>query len=77
MDACYYAVHESPQGAECASPLVYRRAARLAADARAAAGPQGDQRGLLVSSERRRRDSEDNVDSPEHATTTRDGLTLL
>ena len=29
VEACFYAVHESPQGAECASPMVYRRAARL------------------------------------------------
>ena len=80
VEACFYAVHESPQGAECASPMVYRRAARLAADARAASGPRGDQSRLLVSPERRRRgDSEDHADSPEHLTTatTRDGLTLL
>ena len=82
VEACFYAVHESPQGAECASPMVYRRAARLAADARAASGPRGDQSRLLVSPERRRRGvSEDHAyqDSPEHLTTatTRDGLTLL
>ena len=82
IEACFYAVHESPQGAECASPMVYRRAARLAADARAASGPRGVQRGLLISP-RRRGDSEDHADqyadSPERATTatTRDGLTLL
>ena len=80
VEACFYAVHESPQGAECASPMVYRRAARLAADARAASGPRGVQRGLLISP-RRRGDSEDHADhedSPERAsTTTRDGLTLL
>ena len=29
VEACFYAVHEAPQGAECASPMVYRRAARL------------------------------------------------
>ena len=57
---------------------LYRRAARLAADARAASGPRGDQSRLLVSPERRRRgDSEDHTDSPEHVVTTRDGLTLL
>ena len=42
--------------------------------------PRGDQSRLLVSPERRRRgDSEDHADSPEHLTTatTRDGLTLL
>ncbi len=78
VEACFYAVHEAPQGAECASPMVYRRAARLAADARAASGPRGDQSRLLVSPERRRRgDSEDHADSPEHVVTTRDGLTLL
>ena len=80
VEACFYAVYEAPQGAECASPMVYRRAARLAADARAASGPRGDQSRLLVSPERRRRgDSEDHTDSPEHLTTatTRDGLTLL
>ena len=78
MEACFYAVYEAPQGAECASPMVYRRAARLAADARAASGPRGDQSRLLVSPERRRRgDSEDHTDSPEHVVTTRDGLTLL
>jgi len=52
----------------------------MAADARAASGPRGDQSRLLVSPERRRRgDSEDHTDSPEHLTTatTRDGLTLL
>ena len=78
VEACFYAVYEAPQGAECASPMVYRRAARLAADARAASGPRGDQSRLLVSPERRRRgDSEDHADSPEHVVTTRDGLTLL
>ena len=79
VEACFYAVHESPQGAECASPMVYRRAARLAADARAASGPRGVQRGLLISPRGRRGDSEDHADhadSPERATT-RDGLTLL
>ena len=77
VGACYYAVHEFPQGAECASPLVYRRAARLAADARAAAGPRGDQRGLLVSPQRRRRgDSEDDAVDP-MPLPARDGLTLL
>jgi len=80
VEACFYAVHESPGGVECASPLVYRRAARLAADARAASGPRGVQQGLIVSP-RRRGDSEDHAyqDSPEHLTTatTRDGLTLL
>ena len=83
VEACFYAVHESPQGAECASPMVYRRAARLAADARAASGPRGVQRGLLISPRERRGDSEDHADqyadSPERETTatTRDGLTLL
>ena len=79
VEACFYAVHESPQGAECASPMVYRRAARLAADARAASGPRGVQRGLLISPRERRGDSEDHADqdSPERAATTRDGLTLL
>jgi hypothetical protein len=81
VEACFYAVHESPQGAECASPMVYRRAARLAADARAASGPRGVQRGLLISPRRGPSESEDHADhedSPERATTTtRDGLTLL
>ena len=83
VEACFYAVHESPQGAECASPMVYRRAARLAADARAASGPRGVQRGLLISPRRGPSESEDHADqyadSPERASTatTRDGLTLL
>ena len=83
VEACFYAVHEAPQGAECASPMVYRRAARLAADARAASGPRGVQRGLLISPRRGPSESEDHADqyadSPERATTatTRDGLTLL
>ena len=45
---------------------------------KAPSGPRGDQSRLLVSPERRRRgDSEDHADSPEHVVTTRDGLTLL
>ena len=56
---------------------------RLAADARAASGPRGVQRGLLISPRRGPSESEDHADqyadSPERATTatTRDGLTLL
>ena len=63
--------------------MVYRRAARLASDARAASGPRGVQRGLLISPRRGPSESEDHADqyadSPERATTatTRDGLTLL
>ena len=55
----------------------------MAADARAASGPRGVQRGLLISPRRGPSESEDHADqyadSPERATTatTRDGLTLL
>ena len=78
----YVARH--PQGVLIPSQISIRTCKiALAADARAASGPRGVQRGLLISPRRGPSESEDHADqyadSPERATTatTRDGLTLL